>query len=58
MEPVLSKRAACSATSLVGMRSRTLMLLVRKAHLGEVSVKAWPKVLKEMCEKKNTHVLC
>ncbi len=27
-------------------QSRTLMLLLRKAHLGEVSVTVWPKVLK------------
>ncbi|HVP56240.1 MAG TPA: aspartate--ammonia ligase [Candidatus Eisenbacteria bacterium] len=38
-------------------QSRTLMLLLRKAHLGEVSVTVWPKVLKDMCEKKNIHVL-
>jgi aspartate--ammonia ligase len=38
-------------------QSRTLMLLLRKAHLGEVSVTVWPKVLKQMCEKKNIHVL-
>ena len=33
-------------------QSRTLMLLLRKAHLGEVSVTVWPKVLKEMCERE------
>ncbi|MCL4235863.1 MAG: aspartate--ammonia ligase [Deltaproteobacteria bacterium] len=38
-------------------QARTLMLLLRKAHLGEVSVTVWPKVLKEMCAKKNIHVL-
>jgi aspartate--ammonia ligase len=38
-------------------QSRTLMLLLRKAHLGEVSVTVWPKVLKEMCARKNIHVL-
>ena len=38
-------------------QSRTLMLLLRKAHLGEVSVTVWPKVLKDMCDKKNIHVL-
>ncbi len=38
-------------------QSRTLMLLLRKAHLGEVTVSVWPKVLKEICEKKNIHVL-
>jgi len=38
-------------------QSRTLMLLLRKAHLGEVSVTVWPKVLKEMCAEKNIFVL-
>ncbi|HUI39203.1 MAG TPA: aspartate--ammonia ligase [Candidatus Nitrosotalea sp.] len=38
-------------------QSRTLMLLLRKAHLGEVSVTVWPKILKEMCARKNIHVL-
>ena len=38
-------------------QSRTLMLLLRKAHLGEVSVTVWPKVLKEMCAKRRIHVL-
>jgi len=37
--------------------SRTYMLLLRKAHLGEVSVTVWPRILKEICEKKNIHVL-
>jgi len=30
-------------------QSRTQMLLLHKAHLGEVSVTVWPKVLKEIC---------
>ncbi|HUK51621.1 MAG TPA: aspartate--ammonia ligase [Terriglobales bacterium] len=38
-------------------QSRTYMYLLRTAHLGEVSVTVWPKVLKEMCAKKNIHVL-
>ncbi|MGO9616471.1 MAG: hypothetical protein ACLP6W_08705, partial [Bryobacteraceae bacterium] len=38
-------------------QSRTLMLLLRKAHLGEVSVTVWPRVLKEMCAKRNIFVL-
>ena len=38
-------------------QSRTHMLLLKKAHLGEVSVSVWPKVLKDMCKKKNIHVL-
>ena len=38
-------------------QSRTAMLLLRKAHLGEVSVTVWPKELKQICAKKNIHVL-
>jgi aspartate--ammonia ligase len=38
-------------------QSRTFMLLLKKAHIGEVSATVWPKVLKEMCRKKNIHVL-
>lgn len=38
-------------------QSRTQMLLLKKAHLGEVSVTVWPKILREMCRKKNIHVL-
>lgn len=38
-------------------QSRTAMLLLRKAHLGEVSVTVWPKELKDICAKKNIHCL-
>jgi aspartate--ammonia ligase len=38
-------------------QSRVYMLLLRKAHLGEVSVTVWPTILKEMCAKKNIFVL-
>jgi aspartate--ammonia ligase len=38
-------------------QSRTYMMLLKKAHLGEVSVTVWPKVLKDMCAKKGIHVL-
>jgi len=38
-------------------QSRTTMLLLRKAHLGEVSVTVWPKQLKDICGKKNIFVL-
>jgi aspartate--ammonia ligase len=38
-------------------QSRTYMLLLKKAHLGEVSVTVWPKVLKEICAKKKIFVL-
>jgi aspartate--ammonia ligase len=38
-------------------QSRTLMLLLRKAHLGEVSVTVWPEVLKEIGARHGIHVL-
>ena len=38
-------------------QSRTLMLLLRKAHLGEVSVTVWPKILRDMCAARDIHVL-
>ncbi len=38
-------------------QSRTLMLILKKAHLGEISVSVWPKILKEIGAKKNIHVL-
>ena len=38
-------------------QSRTYMLLLRKAHLGEVSVTVWPDELKEVCEERNIVVL-
>lgn len=38
-------------------QSRTYMYLLRTAHLGEVSVTIWPKQLKDICSKRNIHVL-
>ena len=38
-------------------QSRTQMLLLRKAHIGEVSVTVWPKVLTDISGRKNIHVL-
>jgi len=38
-------------------QSRVQMLLLKKAHLGEVSVTVWPKILKDICAKKNIHVI-
>jgi aspartate--ammonia ligase len=38
-------------------QSRTFMLLLNKAHLGEVSATVWPKVLKDMCKRKDIHVI-
>jgi len=38
-------------------QSRTVMYLLRKAHLGEVSVTVWPEELNKICEAKNIFVL-
>jgi len=38
-------------------QSRTHMYLLKKAHIGEVSVTVWPKQLKEICADKNIIVL-
>jgi len=38
-------------------QSRVFMLLLRKAHLGEVGVTIWPKELKDICAERNIHVL-
>jgi aspartate--ammonia ligase len=38
-------------------QSRTYMALLKKAHLGECSVTVWPKILKDMCRKRNIIVL-
>jgi aspartate--ammonia ligase len=38
-------------------QSRTFMSLLKKAHIGEVSATVWPKVLKDMCAKKNINVI-
>ncbi len=38
-------------------QSRTQMLLLRKAHIGEVSVAVWPPVLRKISAAKNIHVL-
>jgi aspartate--ammonia ligase len=38
-------------------QSRTFMIILKKAHIGEVSATIWPKILKDMCKKKNIHVI-
>ncbi|HST11767.1 MAG TPA: hypothetical protein VLL05_15435 [Terriglobales bacterium] len=53
---ILEDRIPLSIGGGIG-QSRTLMLLLRKAHLGEVSVTVWPKILKEICAKKGIFVL-
>jgi aspartate--ammonia ligase len=38
-------------------QSRTFMLLLKKAHLGEVEISVWPKIFREMCKRHNIPVL-
>jgi aspartate--ammonia ligase len=38
-------------------QARTTMSILKKAHLGEVSVTVWPKILKDICAKRNIFVL-
>jgi len=38
-------------------QSRTFMLILKKAHIGEVSATIWPKKLKDICKAKNIHVI-
>jgi aspartate--ammonia ligase len=38
-------------------QSRTQMAILKKAHLGEVSVTVWPRILKDMCARRNIFVL-
>lgn len=53
---VLNNEVPLSVGGGIG-QSRTQMLLLRKAHLGEVSVTIWPKDLKDICAEKNIFVL-
>jgi len=55
-QAVLNNEVPLSIGGGIG-QSRTFMLLLRKAHIGEVSATVWPSVLKEMCSKKNIHVI-
>ncbi|MCK4456123.1 MAG: aspartate--ammonia ligase, partial [Thermoplasmata archaeon] len=53
---ILSGELPLSVGGGIG-QSRTYMLLLKMAHLGEVSVSVWPKILKDMCAKKQIFVL-
>jgi aspartate--ammonia ligase len=55
-QAILEDRVPLSIGAGIG-QSRTMMLLLRKAHLGEVSVTVWPALLKELCEERNIRVL-
>ncbi len=53
---ILNKEIPLSIGGGIG-QARTYMLLLKKAHLGEVSVTVWPKILKQISTAKNIHVL-
>jgi aspartate--ammonia ligase len=53
---IMEDRIPLSVGGGIG-QARTLMAILRKAHLGEVSVTVWPKILKEMCAEKKIFVL-
>jgi len=55
-QAILNNQIPLSIGGGIG-QARTFMYLLRTAHLGEVTISVWPKELKDICEKKNIHVL-
>jgi len=55
-QAILNDNIPLSIGGCIG-QSRTYMYLLKKAHLGEVSVSVWPKILANICKKKNIHIL-
>jgi aspartate--ammonia ligase len=55
-QAILNDRIPLSIGGGIG-QSRTFMYLMRTAHLGELTVSVWPKELRDICAKKNIHVL-
>lgn len=55
-QAILNNKIPLSIGGGVG-QSRTFMLLLKKAHIGEVSATVWPKILKQMSKNKNIHVI-
>jgi len=55
-QAILNNEIPLSVGGGIG-QSRTFMILLKKAHIGEVSATVWPKILKDMCKKKNIHVI-
>ncbi len=55
-QAILNDKIPLSIGGGIG-QSRTYMYLLRAAHLGEVEVSVWPRILKEICAAKNIHVL-
>jgi len=55
-QAILNDRIPLSIGGGIG-QSRTVMAILKKAHLGEVSVTVWPRQLKEICRARNINVL-
>jgi aspartate--ammonia ligase len=55
-QAILNDKIPLSIGGGIG-QSRTLMWILKKAHLGEVSITVWPQELKDICARKNIHVL-
>ena len=55
-QAILNGQIPLSIGSGIG-QGRTQMLLLRKAHIGEVTVAVWPKKLREISARHNIHVL-
>jgi len=55
-QAIMKNEIPLSVGSGIG-QGRTQMLLLRKAHIGEVTVTVWPKKLKDICAKKNIFAL-
>jgi aspartate--ammonia ligase len=55
-QAILNNRIPLSIGGGIG-QSRTFMSILKKAHIGEVSATVWPKILKDICKKKNIHVI-
>ena len=53
---IINKEIPLSIGGGIG-QSRVYQLLLKKAHIGEVSVTVWPEKLKEICKEKNIFVL-
>jgi aspartate--ammonia ligase len=55
-QAIINDRIPLSIGGGIG-QARTFMYLLRTAHLGEVTVTVWPRALKDICKKRNIHVL-
>jgi aspartate--ammonia ligase len=55
-QAIIHDRVPLSIGGGIG-QGRVQMLLLRKAHLGEVTTTVWPDDLKRICAQKNIHVL-